>query len=64
MAAWSSEEPPMPSTRPCTTWCGAHVPARDVLPGEVQQRGQELCADMAEQDDTTMEDMEVSPDPV
>jgi putative transposase len=37
---------------------------RDVLPGEVQQRVQELFADMAEPYDLTIEDMEGSPDPV
>jgi len=37
---------------------------RDVLQGEVQQRGQEVCADIAEQYDITMEAMEVSPDHV
>jgi putative transposase len=37
---------------------------RDVLPGEVQQRVQELCADIAEQYDLTIEEMEVSPDHV
>jgi putative transposase len=35
---------------------------RDVLQGEVQQRVQALCADIAEQYDITIEDMEVSPD--
>jgi len=37
---------------------------RDVLQGEGQQRVQELCADLAEQDDITSEAMEVSPDHV
>src|SRR5467141_4254838 len=35
---------------------------RDVLQGEVQQRVQELFADIAEQYDITIEEMEVSPD--
>ena len=35
---------------------------RDVLRGEVQQRVQELFADIAEQYDITIEEMEVSPD--
>jgi len=34
----------------------------DVLQGEVQQRVQELFADMAEPYDITIEEMEVSPD--
>jgi putative transposase len=37
---------------------------RDVLQGEVQQRVQELFADIAEQYDITIEEMEVSPDHV
>jgi putative transposase len=37
---------------------------RDVLQGEVQRRVQALFADLAEQDDMTIEDMEVSPDHV
>ena len=37
---------------------------RDVLQGEVQQRVRELFADIAEQYDITLEDMEVSPDHV
>ena len=37
---------------------------RDVLPGEVQRRGQELFADIAEQYDITIEEMEGSPDHV
>jgi putative transposase len=35
---------------------------RDVLQGEVQRRVQELFADIAEQYDMTIEEMEVSPD--
>jgi putative transposase len=35
-----------------------------VLQGEVQQRVQELCADIAEQYDITIEEMEGSPDHV
>ena len=35
---------------------------RDVLQGEIQQRVQELFADIAEQYDITIEEMEVSPD--
>ena len=35
---------------------------RDVLQGEIQQRVRELCADMAEHYDSTIEAMEVSPD--
>jgi len=35
---------------------------RDVLQGEVQRRVQELFADIAEQYDITIEEMEVSPD--
>ena len=37
---------------------------RDVLPGEVQQRVQALFADIAEQSDITIEEMEGSPDHV
>jgi len=37
---------------------------RDVLQGEVQQRVQELFADIAEQYDITIEEREVSPDPI
>ena len=37
---------------------------RDVLQGEVQQRLCELFTDIAEQYDITLEEMEVSPDPV
>ena len=37
---------------------------RDVLQGEIQQRVQELFADIAEQYDITIEEMEVSPDHV
>ena len=37
---------------------------RDVLPGEIRQRGQELFADLAEQYDITLEEMEVSRDPL
>ena len=37
---------------------------RDVLQGEVQQRVQELFGDIAEQDDITIEEMDVSPDHV
>jgi putative transposase len=37
---------------------------RDVLQGEVQQRVQELFADIAEQYDITIAEMEVSPDHV
>jgi putative transposase len=37
---------------------------RDVLPGEVQQRLQELLANIAEQNDIPIEKMEVSPDHV
>ena len=37
---------------------------RDVLQGEVQRRVQELCADIAEQYDITIEEMEVSLDHV
>ena len=37
---------------------------RDVLQGEVQPRVRELFAAIAEQYDITIEDMEVSPDPV
>src|SRR5437867_11909042 len=35
---------------------------RDVLQGEIQQRVRELFADIAEQYDITIEEMEVSPD--
>ena len=35
---------------------------RDVLQGEIQQRVQALFADIAEQYDITIEEMEVSPD--
>ena len=35
---------------------------RDVLQGEIRQRVQELFADIAEQYDITIEEMEVSPD--
>jgi putative transposase len=37
---------------------------RDVLPGEVQRRGQALCVDIAEPYDLTREEMEVSPEHV
>src|SRR2546429_2173395 len=37
---------------------------RDVLQGEIQQRVRELFADIAEQYDITIEEMEVSPDHV
>ena len=37
---------------------------RDVWQGEVQQRVRELCVDIAEQYDITIEEMEVSPDHV
>jgi len=37
---------------------------RDVLQGEVQRRVEALCADIAEQYDITIEEMEVSPDPI
>ena len=37
---------------------------RDVLQGEIQQRVRELFADIAEQYDITIEDMEVSSDHV
>jgi len=37
---------------------------RDVWQGEIQQRVQELLADIAEHYDITLEDMEVSPDHV
>ena len=37
---------------------------RDGLQGESHQRGQELCAAIAEPYDITLEAMEVSPDPV
>jgi len=37
---------------------------RDVWQGEIQQRVQELLADIAEQYDITIEEMEVSPDHV
>ena len=37
---------------------------RDVLQGEIQQRVRELFVDIAEQDDITIEEMEVSPDHV
>jgi putative transposase len=37
---------------------------RDVLQGEVQQRGRERFADIAEQYDIPIEEMEVSPDHV
>ncbi len=37
---------------------------RDVWQGEIRQRVQELFADIAEQYDITIEEMEVSPDPI
>jgi len=37
---------------------------RDVLQGEIQQRVRELCTEIAEQYDITIEQMEVSPDHV
>src|SRR5512135_3660615 len=37
---------------------------RDVVQGELQPRVRELLADIAEQSDITIEEMEVSPDPI
>ena len=45
-------------------WVWSPKYRRDVLQGEIQQRVRELFVDIAEQDDITIEEMEVSPDHV
>jgi len=64
MAAWSSEEHPMPSTIPFTTWCGRPSTGEMCCKVKYNSECQELFADIAEQYDITIEEMEVSPDHV